>query len=208
MKASDNEFPSVLFDEQASTPTTPATGFWRAYFKSDGLYAVNDAGTEIGPFGTGGGGGGGAVLQVVSATSTTNEATTSATMSDTSLSAVITPTSGSLLRVEVAVGDARCSRVANSSSDRRGMFRLWDATASAAVPGAESVVFGRQLISASTAAAESTGPVNLLGWKTAPNGDARTFTLQYRTVTATDTETRLRGDNSTALMVITEYAAP
>lgn len=58
-KASDNEFPSVLLDEQASAPTTPATGFWRVYAKSDGLYIVDDAGAETGPLGTGGGGGGG-----------------------------------------------------------------------------------------------------------------------------------------------------
>lgn len=57
-KASDNEFPSVLLDEQASAPTTPATGFWRVYAKSDGLYIVDDAGTETGPLSTGGGGGG------------------------------------------------------------------------------------------------------------------------------------------------------
>lgn len=49
-KASDNEFPSVLFDEQGSTPTTPATGFWRLYTKSDGLYIVDDAGATTGPF--------------------------------------------------------------------------------------------------------------------------------------------------------------
>jgi hypothetical protein len=55
MKASDNEFPSVLFDEQATKPTTPATGFWRAYAKADGLYIVDDAGVETGPLGTGGG---------------------------------------------------------------------------------------------------------------------------------------------------------
>lgn len=55
-KASDNAFPSVLFTEQASAPTTPSTGNWRAYFKSDGLYVVDDAGTETGPFGAGGGG--------------------------------------------------------------------------------------------------------------------------------------------------------
>lgn len=55
-KASDNEFPSVLFAEQASAPTTPAAGNWRAYFKSDGLYVVDDAGTEVGPLSTGGGG--------------------------------------------------------------------------------------------------------------------------------------------------------
>lgn len=51
---SNNEFPSVLFAEQASAPTTPGTGLWRAYFKSDGLYIVDDAGTETGPLSTGG----------------------------------------------------------------------------------------------------------------------------------------------------------
>lgn len=56
MKASDNEFPSVLLDEQASAPTTPALGFWRVYAKSDGLYIVDDAGVETGPLGAGGGG--------------------------------------------------------------------------------------------------------------------------------------------------------
>lgn len=56
-KASDNEFPSVLFAEQAAAPTTPAVGFWRAYFKSDGMYVVDDAGAETGPFGSGGGAG-------------------------------------------------------------------------------------------------------------------------------------------------------
>jgi hypothetical protein len=60
-RASDNEFPSVLLDEQASAPTTPATGFWRVYAKSDGLYIVDDAGAETGPFGAGGGSGGGAM---------------------------------------------------------------------------------------------------------------------------------------------------
>ncbi|HET7689343.1 MAG TPA: hypothetical protein VFK41_03125 [Nocardioidaceae bacterium] len=53
MKASDNEFPSVLFDEQASDVTTPGTGLWRAYFKSDGLYTRDDAGTVTGPLGAG-----------------------------------------------------------------------------------------------------------------------------------------------------------
>lgn len=41
---------SLLFSEQASAPTTPATGKWRLYLKSDGLYVVDDAGTETGPF--------------------------------------------------------------------------------------------------------------------------------------------------------------
>lgn len=56
-KASDNPYPSALFEEQASAPTTPSSGFWRAYFKSDGLYIVDDAGSETGPLSTGGPGG-------------------------------------------------------------------------------------------------------------------------------------------------------
>ena len=54
-KASDNKFPSVLFGELASAPTTPAAGNWRVYTKPDGLYVVDDAGTETGPLGSGGG---------------------------------------------------------------------------------------------------------------------------------------------------------
>lgn len=46
----------ALFDELASAPTTPPAGLWRAYFKSDGMYIVDDAGVETGPFGTGGAG--------------------------------------------------------------------------------------------------------------------------------------------------------
>jgi hypothetical protein len=74
MKASDNEFPSVLLDEQASAPTTPATGFWRVYAKSTGLFIVDDAGVETGPFGTGGGGGGDAPDWAVDLTDSTNAA--------------------------------------------------------------------------------------------------------------------------------------
>ena len=40
------ELTSLLFAEQASTPTTPGTGLVRGYFKSDGYYFVDDAGTE------------------------------------------------------------------------------------------------------------------------------------------------------------------
>lgn len=54
-RASNNEFSSILFDEQASDVSTPATGFWRAFFKSDGLYVIDDAGVVSGPLGAGGG---------------------------------------------------------------------------------------------------------------------------------------------------------
>ena len=51
MKASDNEFPSILLDDQGSAPATPAAGFSRVFSKSDGLYIVDDAGSVTGPFG-------------------------------------------------------------------------------------------------------------------------------------------------------------
>lgn len=47
----------ITVQEESATPSTPSTGKWRLYFKSDGLYVIDDAGTETGPFGTGGGGG-------------------------------------------------------------------------------------------------------------------------------------------------------
>lgn len=40
---------SVQMVEQSSTPSTPASGYWQLYTKSDGLYAVNDAGVVFGP---------------------------------------------------------------------------------------------------------------------------------------------------------------
>jgi hypothetical protein len=39
------------WDEQGSDPSTPASGKWKVYFKSDGLYIVDDAGTVVGPLG-------------------------------------------------------------------------------------------------------------------------------------------------------------
>jgi hypothetical protein len=52
MKASDNQFPSVLLAEQGDKPATPASGYGRLYIKSDGLYIVDDGGNEFGPFAT------------------------------------------------------------------------------------------------------------------------------------------------------------
>lgn len=49
MLASNNEFPSVLFAEQAADVATPGAGDWRAFFKADGLYVINDAGQVVGP---------------------------------------------------------------------------------------------------------------------------------------------------------------
>lgn len=55
MKISDAEIASLLFAEQGSNPTTPASGFGRIYVKSDGVYFRDDAGTVTGPFTAGAG---------------------------------------------------------------------------------------------------------------------------------------------------------
>lgn len=55
-KASDNLFPSVLFDEQGSDPSGLSAGTWRVYAKAGGIYIVDDADAVTGPLGTGGSG--------------------------------------------------------------------------------------------------------------------------------------------------------
>ena len=42
---------------EITTPANPGTGLWKLYFKNDGLYFLEDNGTETGPLGAGGGGG-------------------------------------------------------------------------------------------------------------------------------------------------------
>lgn len=55
-KASDNQFPSVLFVEQGSTPATPAAGTQRLFFDDTGaLKAVDDTGAVSGVGGSGSG---------------------------------------------------------------------------------------------------------------------------------------------------------
>lgn len=54
-----NKFDHLTATERGSAPTTPATSDWKLYFKSSGLFVVDDAGNETGPLaeassGTGG----------------------------------------------------------------------------------------------------------------------------------------------------------
>ena len=53
-KLIDNNTDALQFAELGAAPTTPATGKWRVYTKSTGLFVVDDAGAETGPFGVGG----------------------------------------------------------------------------------------------------------------------------------------------------------
>lgn len=47
---------SIRVQEQGSTPSNPPTGYWQLYAKSDGLYYLEDDGTEVGPLAAAGGG--------------------------------------------------------------------------------------------------------------------------------------------------------
>ncbi len=60
----------LYLDEEGSAPSTPQTSRWGLYFKSDGLYTLEDDGTEVGPLGTGGGGSLSGLSDVDSATQT------------------------------------------------------------------------------------------------------------------------------------------
>lgn len=52
MAAIDNAAISAIkFDELGAAPTTPASGDWKIYFKSTGLFIVDDTGAELGPLG-------------------------------------------------------------------------------------------------------------------------------------------------------------
>ncbi|OQX64799.1 MAG: hypothetical protein B5M51_02520 [Anaerolinea sp. 4484_236] len=42
----------IILTEESGTPSTPATGKWTVFSKSDGLYILDDAGTVYGPFAT------------------------------------------------------------------------------------------------------------------------------------------------------------
>jgi hypothetical protein len=39
----------IVLTEEGAKPSTPAAGKWDFYFKADGLYYLDDAGTEVGP---------------------------------------------------------------------------------------------------------------------------------------------------------------
>ena len=43
--------PVIKFVERASAPSTPGSNDWKLYFKAAGLFVVDDAGAELGPFG-------------------------------------------------------------------------------------------------------------------------------------------------------------
>jgi hypothetical protein len=166
----DIEIPSLLFDEQAASPGTPGTGLWRAFFKSDGLYIVDDAGVEAGPLGTSGGG---AAPEVAVARVSTEETTTSADWVDlTTAGPAVTvdvPASG-ILQVSISC------HMRNSSSNVQG------ATMGFALSGANTVAADdpytiRRYPTNETARSDSRGATFVL---TGLNSGSTTITAKYR----------------------------
>lgn len=98
----DIEIPSLLFDQQSSDPSTPGSDLWRLYFKSGGLYAIDDAGTVVGPFAAAGGG----ALQADKVVRTAGDLTTSSTsfVDATGMSITMTTGANRVLIGVIAIG--------------------------------------------------------------------------------------------------------
>lgn len=170
---SNNAFPSVLLDEQGSAPTTPASGFWRVYAKSDGLYIVDDAGTETGPLSTGGGAS--PNLNVYNRNST-NYTTTSTSFTDvdaTNMALALTHAGATRARV-MLVGVLNSSTRANTSLDL-----LIDGTS---VSGGEGILIVRP------DSADSDNLNASFTWITeAQTAASHTYKLQWKTASGTAT---------------------
>lgn len=86
VKMDDNQSDYLTFDEQASDPATPSTGLWRAFFKSDGMYTMDDAGDVAGPLS------GGLIASVgLEAASSTSQSTSASFVAITGLSDLVVP---------------------------------------------------------------------------------------------------------------------
>lgn len=135
-KLEEAQNPHLTFAEQASTPSTPSAGLVRAYFKSDGLYYVDDAGTEVGPLSTGGGGGAATIPHKhVNGDLAGDHSTTSTSLADIAAAYSLTLTgctAGEVLEIELtgsfshsAAGGVIVVACAIAGTDRIEVFHRW-----------------------------------------------------------------------------------
>jgi hypothetical protein len=143
-----------------------------------------------------------AVVQVVYATSTTNDATTSDTFQNSSLSGAITPQfSDSIIEVSALVR-VQIQRLAGTLVNRTAEYLIRDTTAAADLSGAARS--GSNLPVASDQAAAQYGMVSITARHTPGSVAARTYTVQHRAVIATNLESAIQGGSFTGIMRIME----
>lgn len=162
-KGSDSPFPSVFFDEQAANPATPAADRWRLFAKSGGIYAINPAGTVVGPFAASGGG----EFPTGNAKVAASEDTTSTTYADlTTVGPSVTVTVGASGKVLLHAK----SRIQNNTAGSYGAVGV--------------VVSGANTIAAATILLSDNGAGYLSEWGattmlTGLAAGSTTFKLQY-----------------------------
>lgn len=144
------------------------------------------------------------IVQTVFATSVAHDSTTLNTFQATSLSGSITPQYADSIIMVTCCVLTRVTRVAGTTLERSGSQRIRNTTDGVDIEGAENVEVGRLLIGASDQAALSRVGGMLGGRYVVDSVAERTFELQHKVFTATNTEISLAGASSTALMILQE----
>jgi len=134
----------ITITEESGTPPTPGAGKWSIYTKPDGLYIVDDAGVETGPFGSGGGSGGTPVARVMS---TSNVAISTALENGDTLNGVTLVTGDTvLLAFQTTAADNGLYTVSASGvASRHTDFATWASLVGLTVSVSEGTVFADTL---------------------------------------------------------------
>lgn len=141
----------------------------------------------------------GRVIKETTGSDATTDSTTSTTMGSTSLVASIAPAfSDSIIEVIALVTRYNISRVAGTTTERRGTFRLFDATNTI---NGDTVTVGRQLDAGSSATAASEGALTLVHRFAAMNTSNRNYRLQFASLEATNVQVQVVG---TKRMIVRE----
>lgn len=130
------------------------------------------------------------IVQVKTAVSTADDATTLATMQNSSLSLAFTPIyADSILHVRVD-GEFNAYRSAGTITTRYGWVGIYNSTNSSELV---REVRGDNLVAASAVSASLFAPIALSGFYTVNSTAARTFVLQYMSGEATNCTASIRG---------------
>lgn len=133
----------------------------------------------------------GRVIKETTGSDATTESTSVASMSSTSLVASIAPAfSDSIIEVICTVPRYNISRVAGTTAERRGQFRISDITNGL---NSETYTVGRILDTATSVAAASEGALTLVHRFAAMNTSNRNYRLQFASLEATNVQVQVVG---------------